>query len=488
MTWVGDDDGALRLLDGADEVVQLDGALVTPAFVDAHVHLAATGLNARGVDLGPARSRAEALDLLAAHARASGDRVLFGYGWDDSEWPDGRFTGEQVDRAIGDRIGYVCRVDAHSAVVSGALLRHAPHVAGQEGWDASGWATRRAHEVVRLAVDEMISPAQRVEALRTAVRAAAVRGLASVHELGAPHLSRIEDFAALDGLGREEPIVHVARYWGERDAFGLVAPYRLLGLAGDLCCDGAIGSHTAALDAAYTDDPGNAGHLYLDADEVRDHVLACTRHGVQAGFHVIGDRAIDAVLEGFTAAARTVGTEVLRAARHRLEHAELLSAAAVRTLARLGLHASVQPAFDRAWGGGGGLYETRLGPARAARMNPYAELARAGVPIALGSDTPVTPFDPWGAVRAACDHRTAGQALDPSAAFRAHTVGGWRAAGVDGHGRLAPGAPATYAIWRAADGYDDPVVELLARAAADPPACLRTVRDGVDLHTVPNAD
>ena len=47
------------------------------------------------------------------------------------------------------------------------------------------------------------------------------------------------------------------------------------------------------------------------------------------------------------------------------------------------------------------MYAQRLGADRAARLNPLAALAAAGVPLALGSDSPVTPVDPWGAVRAA---------------------------------------------------------------------------------------
>jgi predicted amidohydrolase YtcJ len=80
-------------------------------------------------------------------------------------------------------------------------------------------------------------------------------------------------------------------------------------------------------------------------------------------------------------------------------------------------------------------------------MNPFAALAAAGVALALGSDAPVTPLDPWGTLRAAVHHRTPGSGLSARAAFAAHTRGGWRVAGVDGCGELVPGAPATFAVW-----------------------------------------
>jgi predicted amidohydrolase YtcJ len=92
------------------------------------------------------------------------------------------------------------------------------------------------------------------------------------------------------------------------------------------------------------------------------------------------------------------------------------------------------------------------------------------VVLALGSDCPVTPVDPWGAVRAAVHHRTDGFGLPVQDAFAAHTAGGWRAVGARG-GRLEVGAPATYAVWDV-DAF--PTLE----PGSALPLCLRTVRAG----------
>jgi predicted amidohydrolase YtcJ len=110
-------------------------------------------------------------------------------------------------------------------------------------------------------------------------------------------------------------------------------------------------------------------------------------------------------------------------------------------------------------------------------------MAAAGIPLALGSDSPVTPLGPWHAVRAAMAHRTAGAALPAQLAFEAHTVGGWRAAGVDDAGRLEPGALASYAVWErepdfgigAPGGPDGPEESAGAWTA---PTCLRTAVRG----------
>jgi predicted amidohydrolase YtcJ len=119
----------------------------------------------------------------------------------------------------------------------------------------------------------------------------------------------------------------------------------------------------------------------------------------------------------------------------------------MRLLAEYGVTASVQPMFDGFWGGDDSLYAQRLGAERAASMNPYASLNRAGVALAFGSDTPVTPFDPWGAVRAATWHHNEAERITVRAAFNAHTRGGWRAARRDEGGVIAVGTPASIAVW-----------------------------------------
>ena len=463
-------------------VVELEGRLVTPAFVDAHVHLAQTGFAALGADLSGAGSLVEALDRLAAHARRSGLAVLMAYGWDQTGWPEGRPpTRAEVDRAVGERPAYVARVDVHSALASTALLDQLPDVTGRDGFDAEGPLTRDAHHAVRGAVQRLLPGSDREAAIRTALAAAAAAGIGLVDEIGAPHISPASDFELLRtvaaGAGEAGPAVPRTRwYWGDLDV-PRARELGCLGAAGDLCVDGALGSRTAALHEPYAD-AATSGHLYLDAEQVADHVVACTRAGLQAGFHVIGDRAVAAVVEGFGAAADALGADATRAARHRLEHLEMVTPEQVRVLAGLGVTASVQPVFEGRWGGTDGMYADRLGADRARPMNPYATMRRAGLALAFGSDTPVTPFDPWGAVRAAVTHHTTEERLDVMTAIEAHTVGGWRAGREDDGGRVEPGAPAYLAVWDD-DDPDQDGLPVLAPGVPLPRAVLTLVAGAV---------
>ncbi|MFH8974202.1 amidohydrolase [Streptomyces sp. NPDC017890] len=490
VAWVGSEGAADAFADGVDEVIDLDGALVTPAFTDAHVHTTSTGLALTGLDLSGAPTREAALALVRDFAAARpDDRVLLGHGWDASRWQGGLPpTRAELDEATGGRPLYLSRIDVHSAVVTTALLDLVP--GGTDRPD--GPLTADAHHAVRAAAFGAVAPDQRTEAQRAALAHAASLGIGTVHECAGPEISSEDDLTGLLRLAAQERGPRVIGYWAEQDV-DKARELGAVGAAGDLFVDGSLGSHTACLHRPYAD-AEHTGTAYLDAAAVAAHVAACTDAGLQAGFHAIGDAAVTAVVEGVRAAADKLGLARVRAARHRVEHAEMLTPETVAAFAELGLTASVQPAFDSLWGGEDGMYAQRLGAERARTLNPFAALLRAGVPLAFGSDSPVTPLDPWGTVRAAAFHRTAEHRVSVRAAFTAHTRGGWRAIGRDDAGVLVPGAPADYAVWRTGELVVQAPDDRVARWSTDPrsgtpglpdltpgrdlPVCLRTVVGG----------
>ena len=484
VAWVGDETGADGHADVVDDVVDLDGALVLPAFVDAHAHLSHTGMGLRGVDLAGTTSTTEALRAIEDAVRRHGGRPLFALNWQEHDWAEDRaLTAAELDRAAFGGVVYASRIDGHSAVVSSALAM----ISGADrldGWLGDGLVARDAKNAARAAFDAARSADQRRDDIEDALRVAAARGIATVHECGGPLLTSAGDFADVLELGRRPDLPRTVGYWAEavtdpEQARALVALHGAAGLGGDLNIDGSIGSHTAHLREPYTDDPGCHGTAYRSSADVRDHVAACAVAGIQSGFHVIGDAGMDTVLEGYEAAADLVGLDVVRATRPRLEHAEMVDADGIARMARLGMVASVQPAFDAFWGGAAGMYEVRLGRARVPGTNPFAAMAAAGVRLAFGSDSPVTAFDPWTALRAAVEHHEAAQRLDVASALAAHTTGGHEAAREDGGGVLRVGGPATFAVWDAQTLADDGLPDV--RTGSTLPACRLTVRDGVVL-------
>ncbi|WP_432547601.1 amidohydrolase [Kineococcus sp. SYSU DK004] len=540
IAWVGPDEAAPAWTREGDEVVDLDGALVVPAFVDAHVHTTETGLQRTGLDLSGTSGPDALLDAVAEHARRQRARygagaLVTGFGWDESAWatdPDGSGprlpTRAELERAAAGAPVQLSRVDGHSGLVSGALAAAAGLPAREEAL-----VRLEEHAAALEARWAALPAAAAADARRAALRAAAAAGTGTVHEMSGPGFAPAGDLAALAALagpgtaeqraaGREA-LPRVVGWSAQlvadpEAAAAAVAALRVEGvdvggLGGDLSVDGAIGSRTAAFRADYADAPGVRGVLRLSAAQVHGHLHACTRAQVPAAFHAIGDAALDVLCAALEEVAADLGAAAVASCGHRVEHAVAADADHTAVLARLGVGASVQPAFDAAWGGPEGTYARRLGPARAAALHPFAALAAAGVPLALGSDSPVTPLDGWAGVRAAALHRTAGHAVSVRAAFLAATRGGHRLAGLaragagggagDG-GVLRPGAPATYAVWRAGDLVVQVPDRRVSTWSTDPrsgtpglpdltpgaplPVCLRTAVDGVLVHDALGGD
>ena len=445
VTWTGADPAAAPPV---DRVVDVGSGWITPGFVDAHVHATATGLQRAGLDLGDCTS---VVDLLGRVRRAAEDgaSVVQGAGWDDHGWPEGRPpTADELAVAAPGATVVLVRVDGHSCVADRAtvdaldLRGHGPDVVRDAEGTATGWLKEDASGLALAHMRARLAPSDLAAARAAACRHALSVGVTTIHEMGIPALSDHED--ALAWATGDWPI-GVEVYWADLqgDPSGLLRP------GGDLFLDGSIGSCTAAMSTPYADGDGGTttGRLFHDDDVVAELFTRATRAGVGAGVHAIGDRATAQAARALRVAAQRCGAAAVRAARHRVEHVELVSRDTLATFADLGVVASVQPAFDAAWNGPGGLYEARFGRALADTSNPLRWMAEAGVAMCFSSDSTVTPMDPWAGILAAERHH-GGLAVDRRTAMLAATVGGHAAVRAeDRAGRIAPGQQADLVVW-----------------------------------------
>ncbi|MET3805199.1 putative amidohydrolase YtcJ [Nakamurella sp. UYEF19] len=476
ISWIGGEH-AVQMAGEPDHVVHLDGALVAPGFVDAHVHTTDAGLALTGLDLGPATSLGDCLHRISAAAAGLGPRaLLWGHGWDETAWPENRPpTRSEIDYAVGSRPTYLSRVDVHSALISTALLDGAPAGSDLSDLHPTLPQKRGAHHQVRNLAKSLLTPERRAAAQRAFLDSCAAAGIVEIHECAAGDGPGRQDLRALLDLGAAISVrgYLAAAVSDPQEAAELLRTTGAVALAGDLSVDGAIGSRTASLSHPYSDDENNCGTRYLSDDELTEHLWACAVAGIQPGFHAIGDDGVSAVgraLRRATSRLGDNGSVVMAGCVPRIEHAEMADEEAIAAFAATGTVACVQPMFDAAWGGVDGMYARRLGRDRAVLMNPFAALASAGVALALSSDAPVTAASPWAAVQAAVHHRTAGSGLSPRAAFTAHTRGGHRAAGRTdrGIGTITVGAPAHLAVFITGELVRPAANPLVARWSTDP--------------------
>lgn len=483
ITWVGDVSEA----PAADTTVDLGDTVVTPAFVDSHAHMLFTGAELSLPSLSHATSASHFLDIVASHADtiAETDSVIL-RGWDETTWEDPTLpTSEQLSQATSGRHYYFARACGHIGLAAPGLLNDHPEIAQLDGFDPSGVLRQKAHRAGLASLTASISLSQRNQWNLAALNHAASLGIAAVVECaiatGDPLAEA--DFQQLIALGGHSDLPTVYGWWAELCEAEKARELGAIGCGGDLNLDGSIGARTAALSTPYHDDQATCGNLYLTSDEVYRHLIDCHRVGLPAAFHSIGDAATATIIDGFHKLASDLDVEEIRSFRHRIEHCELVDKDLIAGIVKYGIYASVQPAFDAAWGGVDKMYATRMGKERSLHANPFAGLAGVGVPLAFGSDSPVTPLDPWGGVRAAVQLHNPTQRLALATAFAAATRGGWRALGIDDAGALMPGQKAHFAAWDVTGvALDETSLPDLVASDTPTPTCQATVSSGHLIH------
>jgi predicted amidohydrolase YtcJ len=438
----------------AQRVVDLPETTILPGFIDAHVHLTGTTLSAIGIPLEKARSAQELLGFVAEELTHQPSRIL-AHGFDESRWerPDLPALSELDD--LSDIPTILIRADGHIALANTAAIDRSA-ATEEEGVDRdadghiTGVVRRQANRRLQRWFHAALSDHELRELQLQATATAASRGVTCVHEMAIPpQHGRREVEVLLEH--REQLPVDVMVYVAEKD-IPWIMDLGLETLGGDLSLDGSIGARTAATSAAYVDGDGT-GVLYEQDDELAQVFHNAHLGGLQVAVHAIGDQAIEQALRVWERVYRTLDSRQrrhFRARRHRIEHFELPANYQIERAAALGLAISVQPGFDAEWGHPGQLYERRLGPERAAGMNPFWTLLGRGLEVGAGSDSPVTPLDPMYGVWSLENHHDAGQRMSREEAIRLFTIGSARLAHLeDKKGSLRPGMQADFAAYEA---------------------------------------
>jgi predicted amidohydrolase YtcJ len=454
-------DAGVLEVSGVDEIDYAGGVLI-PGLRDAHFHPVGYAAALQRPSFKAARDFADVCDVVRDALRERPpDSALTGLRLDDETLEEGRLPDRDVlDRAAPDHPVLLIRYCGHVAVANSAALRAAAIDPSTE--DPRGGSFDRDHygrptgvlretavELVARAVDARtppLLPADLVDAMTAAASLGLVGGGGIVaagpsmwgvggNELELACAAAAElpiDLALLVAARSPAELEAAAARIGE--AGGRI---RFLGLK--LFSDGSLGGHTAAMLEPFADRPAERGTDRLEGAWALEMARAALALDGAVAVHAIGDAANHAVLD----LMEILITEGADPSRLRIEHASVLTDADIARFGRLGVTASVQPAFlasENRW------LERRLGPDRLRRTYPFRSLLDAGAPLCGGSDSPVEPLDPLLGIAAARDRCgvVADERLDGVEALRLFTD--WAARSMGDRAAIEPGHPATFSV------------------------------------------
>jgi hypothetical protein len=434
---VGGDKQMLALKGEHTAAIDLNGAFAMPGFNDAHTHIAQAGQQRLSLDLDNVASLTAMLAKVRAYAAtlAPGEWILGG-GWDHTKWPGAPLpTRQELDAAGAGHPAFLERTDGHIAIANSAALTAAgitdatdttvatPNPQGGEiDRDADGHATGIIREGPALAMVQKVIPppsfAMRRKALEISIQDALSHGVTPIQDF-----STWDDWLAMDEMEDEAKLpIRIAEWIDFNLPIGVLDERRASHRADDPLLhltmlkgfmDGSLGSRTAAMNDAYSDDPNNFGIPRYSQAKLNQMAAARAADGFQMGFHAIGDLANDMALNAIAAAEqvgrpanapappRNPDAAIVTAApvvvkpsdfRFRIEHAQVVSPGAFERFAQLGVIASMQPSHlltDMAWA------EARLGPERSKRAYAWKSFLDHGVTLAFGTDYPVESISPF---------------------------------------------------------------------------------------------
>jgi predicted amidohydrolase YtcJ len=432
---VGSDETIAAYLGEATEVIDLDGKLVIPGFIEGHGHYLYLGMAMSVLDLTEAANWDEIVAMVAGAARgaASGEWIL-GRGWHQEKWgraPRPSVEGLPVHAGLSrvspenpvfltHASGHASFANALALELAGVTSETADPPGGEIVRDRNGEPTgalrETAQRLVRAAVERAQSSrseeeivAEALRAVELAGREALAKGVTSFHDAGAS-FETIDLFRELAAQGELPIRLYVMVRTSNEEMAAKLPEYRTIGFGGDFLTvrsikrqiDGALGPHGAWLLEPYQDLESTGLNLET-VEDIEETAALAIEHGFQLGTHAIGDRANREVLDLYqrTFERNPAETDL----RWRIEHAQHLHPDDIGRFAELGVIASMQ-----------GIHCTSDGPwvlkrlgARRAEEGAYVwrKLIATGAVVTNGTDVPVEDIDPIAGFYASVSRRMA---------------------------------------------------------------------------------
>jgi predicted amidohydrolase YtcJ len=399
-----------------DEVVDLAGAFLAPAFMDGHAHPLFGGREAQGPLVNGLQSVAEMVAEVKRFADANPDTPwIVGGAYEAAAVSGGDFLATWLDEAVSDRPVVLQAVDHHTIWVNSKalelsgitaatldpeggtiarypdgsargtlrepsamdlILKKAPERTLEDDVAAITWSSDRYLESgVTASVDAWVTPGM-AEAYIAADKSGALRINMDLYMLAQPTEWRgnVEYFAqirkAVNSLGPNSKLA--------------CKTIKIIG-------DGALSAGTAALLDPYLDDPTSKGLLIWSDDEILDAAVLFDSQGYQLHIHAIGDAAARQALDTIEKMA-AINPKWDR--RPVITHAQLIDEADLPRFASLGVIANYQPLWTYLDPMNKELIAPRIGDERNNRQYQLKSMVKSGARMSYGSDWPVTSYIP----------------------------------------------------------------------------------------------
>ncbi|GAA2186216.1 amidohydrolase [Leucobacter alluvii] len=441
---VGDDARVLALRGPGTRIVDARGGLITPGFVDAHVHAVFAGVERLSCDLTSARTADETFALIreavdaADAAGADPHAWITGGGWSHELFPEP--TRQMLDAIVSDRPVALSDAGHHTLWVNSRALelagvtRETPQPPnGRIVVDADGAPTGYLNETAAELVGRVIPSATNDEiaaGLLNAQQYLWSLGITGWHEAILGEYNGKADCTAAylrvigDGSlpSRVSGALWIAPGLEEADVPTLVERFVRLraenaaaGFATSTAkamIDGVPHGGTAALLEPYCSHgdgagDGGVGELHFSEAAVRAFVQQLDAAGFALHLHIMGDRGIRVALDAVEVARAANGS----GPRHHVAHLSMIHPDDANRFGPLGLTANMQAL----WAAPDPYVVPMIGEERMRRGYPFRSLADGGADLAMGSDWPVSPPDPWLAMHVAVN-RSLPAAPDAAAA------------------------------------------------------------------------
>lgn len=401
---VGTESEVLAHAGSSTERIDLEGKTVVPGLADNHYHSIGGG---PGVDLSRARSLQDVLDAIAARAGETpeGEVVVTNSDWHEGQLREQRLPyRDDLDRAAPEHPVVVVR-GGHEYILNGAALAKwgiDESVKAPEGGSVGRYPDGRlngelvdtAKSFVNLPPRPELSTEERLKGIEGELLRLTEVGLTSIRYAGASRAF----YRDLEELRKSGPLpLRVSALLRVRDEADLgslgVAPDagdEWLQVAGiKLGVDG--GFEGGLMREPYEEPWGQKGTFYglqtMPTEPYVELVRKLNQIGWRVATHAVGDAAIDLVLDAYEKAnqERSIADR-----RFAIEHGFIPREDQFPRMKALGLHVAAQnhlylaaPSLAKYWG-----------DERARWVTPLRAYIDAGIPVSLGTDTPVVPYPP----------------------------------------------------------------------------------------------